>query len=245
MSEANYQAWDDLFDSGKATELLPLLRDAEKNDGSNPELLWRLARTIFEIGTGQESNDAKKENYEEALAVASKAVEVAPDHWGGYKWKGICLGYLGDFVTTNEKIGNSFIIKDCFLEAEKRTPTDGTIKHALGKWCFNVASIGMVERALAATLFATPPTSSYQEAIDYYLAADKIMESQLQRYAGVYSTNCLNLGLTYEATKDTNTAKVWFNKCVDLPVTGSGVKAQKDNQAAAKARIEAINSSWW
>jgi hypothetical protein len=59
MSETNYQQWDDTFDSGKALELLPTLRDAEKNDGSNPELLWRLARCIFEIGTGQDSNDAK------------------------------------------------------------------------------------------------------------------------------------------------------------------------------------------
>jgi hypothetical protein len=56
----------------------------------------------------------------------------------------------------------------------------------------------MVERGLASTLFATPPTSTYQEALDYYLAADKLMSSQLNRYAGVYSTNCLNLGLTYE-----------------------------------------------
>jgi hypothetical protein len=31
----------------------------------------------------------------------------------GHKWKGICLGYLGDFVPTAEKIGNSFIIKVC------------------------------------------------------------------------------------------------------------------------------------
>lgn len=56
----------------------------------------------------------------------------------------------------------------------------------------------MVERGLASTLFATPPTSSYEEALTYYMAADKLMVDNLNRYAGVYSTNCLNIGLTYE-----------------------------------------------
>jgi hypothetical protein len=57
--EDTLKQWDEIFDSGKATELLPQLQTAEKNDGSNPELLWRLSRCIFEIGTGQESNDEK------------------------------------------------------------------------------------------------------------------------------------------------------------------------------------------
>jgi hypothetical protein len=61
----------------------------------------------------------------------------------------------------------------------------------------------MVERALASTLFASPPTSSFQEALDYYTAAGKLMEADMNRYAGVYSTNCLNLGLTYEGTRAT------------------------------------------
>jgi len=245
MAEDNYKQWDEIFDSGKATELLPVLREVEKTDSSNPELLWRIARCLFEIGIGKETNEEKKAGYEEALVVASKCVEIAPDHWGGYKWKGICLGYIGDFVAISEKIGNSFIIKDCFLEAEKRNPTDGTIKHALGKWCFNVANIGMVERAVASTLFGTPPTSSYQEALDYYLVSDKLMESHLSRYSGVYSTNCLNVGLTYEAMKDTTSAKLWFNKCVNLAISGAGSKSQKDNQAAAQARLDYLNSSWW
>lgn len=96
ISDTQFQEWDDLFDAGKAPELLPLLREAEKTNSSNPELLWRISRCIFEMGTNQEDNDAKvlttltsahsniqKAKYEEALAAANKTIEVAPNHWGG------------------------------------------------------------------------------------------------------------------------------------------------------------------
>jgi hypothetical protein len=59
IMEDQYKNWDETFDSGKATELLPQLKEAEKTDGSNPELLWRISRCIFEIGTGQDTNEEK------------------------------------------------------------------------------------------------------------------------------------------------------------------------------------------
>lgn len=57
--EANFTAWDELFDAGKAVELLPKLREALANDQKNPEILWRTSRCIFEIGTNEETAEAK------------------------------------------------------------------------------------------------------------------------------------------------------------------------------------------
>lgn len=61
--EANYTAWDELFDAGKASELLPKLKEALASDEKNAEILWRTSRCIFEIGTNEETNDAKVRFY--------------------------------------------------------------------------------------------------------------------------------------------------------------------------------------
>lgn len=39
------------------------------------------------------------------------------------------------------------------------------IDHVLGRWCFAVSNIGWMERSLASALFASPPSSSFQEAL--------------------------------------------------------------------------------
>lgn len=45
--------------------------------------------------------------------------------------------------------------------------------------------------------------------------------------------------------RDTAKAKEWFNKTIELPVTGPAQKTQNENKVLAKARLDAINSSWW
>lgn len=42
---------------------------------------------------------------------------------------------------------------------------DQTLNHLLGRWCFAVASISWMERKLASAIFASPPESSYDEAL--------------------------------------------------------------------------------
>jgi hypothetical protein len=47
------------------------------------------------------------------------------------------------------------------------------------------------------------------------------------------------------AMKDTNKAKEYFQKCVDLKIEGAGTKVQEGNIKVAKERVAALSSSWW
>jgi len=240
---------DTIFDSGKSQEALDGLEALNKQHPDNVEILWRLARAVFEIGTQAEGKaDFQKSSYERAFSLSEKAVSVNKDHYGGYKWAGISLGYLGDHISTTEKIGNSFKIKNFFDTAAKLSPNDPTILHALGKWCFTIAGIGFIERTAASTLFATPPESSYDEALKYFVSANDKIEgdvSNLTRWAGIRFSNLLMLGQTYEALGDKNKARDAYKKLLALEITGAGSVSQRQNKEKAQAQLSAMDSSWW
>jgi regulator of microtubule dynamics protein 3 len=68
---------------------------------------------------------------------------------------------LSEFLSSKEKIGNSYKIKEHALKAKELRPEDGSIDHLLGKWSYSMANISWLERTAASALFATPPTATY------------------------------------------------------------------------------------
>lgn len=45
--------------------------------------------------------------------------------------------------------------------------------HCLGSWCYEVASLSSIERVIAKTFFGTPPESSFDEALRFFLEAEE------------------------------------------------------------------------
>ena len=103
-----------------------------------------------------------------------------------YKWKALLIGELGNYVPLKEKIANAFVIKDLFLQSldmqqkSRRTENspdddgrgqDPVVLFGMGEWCARVAATGYLQRKLAATLFAVPPESSYDDACQWYRQA--------------------------------------------------------------------------
>lgn len=71
-----------------------------------------------------------------------------------------------------------------FQKGHEADPKNFMALHCLGSWyvtqwlyslyrCFEVASLGKVERAFASTFFGKPPESTFEEALKFYLDADK------------------------------------------------------------------------
>lgn len=61
----------------------------------------------------------------------------------------------------------------------KAPQTDPTVQHILGRWCFSVASVGFIERKLASVIFATPPESSFEEALPYFLKHEELLKVRI------------------------------------------------------------------
>jgi len=63
-------------------------------------------------------------------------------------------------------------------------------------------------------LFATPPTSSYEEALDNFLKAEEIDPN-------FYSVNLLMIGRTYLCLNDKEKARIYLTRARDYPVETS------------------------
>jgi len=206
----------------------------------NAELLWRLARALYQ-DAHQKPDDKveQKALLEKAYDVAQQVITVNEDHWGGHKWSGIILGSLGDFKASKDKIASAFTVKSFFLRAEDLAPDDATIQHALGKWCFTVANISWLERQSASVLIATPPTSSYEEALEHLNKCHQLAANN-PAFQGVVTLNCFLIAQCYEGLKKFPEAKEWYQKCINA---GGTTKPEEDSIETAKQKLATVGQS--
>ncbi|KAM6281873.1 regulator of microtubule dynamics protein 1 isoform 4-T6 [Porphyrio hochstetteri] len=153
---------DYLYGSGETEKLYQLLVQHKNSDDA--DLLWRLARASRDVAQLSTTSAEKKRKLTyESLEYAKKALEKNESNFAAHKWYGICLSDVGDFEGIKTKIGNAFIIKEHFKRAIELNPKDATTIHLIGIWCYSFAEMPWYQRKIAATLFATPPTSTFQE----------------------------------------------------------------------------------
>lgn len=203
-----------------------LIPHKESNDAN---ILWRLARAATEKGK-MGNKDERKQHIYEAWDYIKKALELDDKNFACHKWYGILLDYTGEYEGTQKRISNAFEVKKHFMKAIDLNPSDATTMYCLGYWCFLFADMPWYQRKIASVVFATPPTSTYEEALDYFLKAEKAEP-------GFYNQNNKMIGLTYLRMKDKENAKIYFQKAVNYqPV------ATEDDKTAVKEATDHLKS---
>ncbi|XP_041456077.1 regulator of microtubule dynamics protein 1-like [Lytechinus variegatus] len=201
---------DRLYSANKSTEMYDHL--IRFKDTTHDELLWRLARACWSVGQlASTSKDEKKKLTFDLHDFAQRALKANDQNFASHKWYAISLSEIGEYKGTKEKIENAFTIKDHFVRAIELNPQDATSIHLLGRWYFTFADMGWIQRNLAATVFATPPSGTYDEAIEQFLHAEKVKPN-------FYSKNLLWLGNTYLKKGDKTSARTYLEKAVNYPV---------------------------
>ena len=170
---------DQLHNDENVAECFSTLDAAVAKGEKNAEVLWRLGRACYSMANESSDKAEKQAQIERGLKLVEEAAAADGNNWAIQKWHGIMLGSMGDFVSTKEKIGNAYVIKEKFLKAAELKPDDATIQHALGKWCWSVLQVGMLERGIAATLFASPPSSTYEECEGFLLKSHELDSQQI------------------------------------------------------------------
>eukprot|EP01113_Clastostelium_recurvatum_P009210 TRINITY_DN1440_c0_g1_i2.p1 TRINITY_DN1440_c0_g1~~TRINITY_DN1440_c0_g1_i2.p1 ORF type:complete len:233 (-),score=79.89 TRINITY_DN1440_c0_g1_i2:47-745(-) len=228
MSNADAVAQaEQLHREKKYKEVFDFLRPVAEGPGAEDvEILFRYCRAHYDLAQIiKENTDEKKAMMNKALEIVKKMLAISPDHWAPHKWHAIILSGLGDFESQKDKIANAYIIRDEIKRALELAPGDSNSLHMMGRWCFSVAGIGWMARAAASALFGTPPTSTYEEALDYFLQAQTADPNNLR--------NAVYLGDTYLLLKQKDNAKTWFQKAVALPYGGE-VEQDMHNEAQTK-----------
>lgn len=200
---------DYLYESGETKKLYQLLTQYTKSEDA--ELLWRLARVSRDMAQLSEtSEEDKKLLVYEALEYAKRALEKNELSFAAHKWYAICTNDVGDYEGIKAKIANAYIIKEHFEKAIELNPKDATSIHLLGIWCYTFAEMPWYQRRIAKMLFATPPSSTYEEALSYFHRAEQVDPN-------FYSKNLLLLGKTYLKLNNKKLAVFWLMKAKDYP----------------------------
>ncbi|TKS88027.1 Regulator of microtubule dynamics protein 1 [Collichthys lucidus] len=200
---------DYLYSCAETEKLYQLL--LEYKDSDEAEFLWRLARASRDLSLLPDMKaEKKKQLVFEALEYVKRALEKDDKCFAAHKWYAVCLSDVGDYEGVKVKIGNSTIIRDHLETAIKLNPKDATSLHILGYWCFAFAELPWYQRKVAALIFASPPTSTYDEALEFFLKAEEVDPN-------FYSKNLLMLGKTFMAMKDQQNALLWLTKAKEYP----------------------------
>ncbi|XP_057680102.1 regulator of microtubule dynamics protein 1 isoform X1 [Corythoichthys intestinalis] len=200
---------DYLYSCAETHKLYQLLLQYKNSD--NAEYLWRLARVSRDVSVLPETDEGrKKQLMYEAFEYAKMSLEKDDKCFAAHKWYAICLSDVGEYEGVKVKIGNSYVIREHLERALELNPKDATTLHILGYWCFTFSELPWYQRKVAAVVFASPPTSTYEEALQFFLQAEQVDPN-------FYSKNLLMVGKTYMAMKDEQKALLWLNKAKDYP----------------------------
>ncbi|UYV77002.1 RMDN1 [Cordylochernes scorpioides] len=216
---------DKLFDEAKYEQLNGFLLNHDPDDS---EVLWRLARCSYEISKSLTDSAAKKAKIEEGFKFITQALELNKNNFAIHKWYAILLDGVSELKGTKERIERSMEVKEHLQKAVKINPEDATSYYVLGEWCYSFATLPWYQKKIASVIFATPPSSTLEEALGYYEKAEAT--SPL-----FYSMNLLKLGQVYnEMNRKDDAVQALLKLRSFKPITHDDREAIKQGEALLK-----------
>jgi tetratricopeptide (TPR) repeat protein len=168
---ARLEKADRLDDSDHFVEAIGILKEVEKSDPKNVEILYRISRVESDL-VEDLSDDSKKKNYAlESVAYGKRAIEADPQNSNAHLAAAIAYGDLTDFVDDRTKMEYSKVIKS---EAEKAIELDPKNDYAylvLARWNFEMTQLNPILRGLAELLYGQMPPASPEKAIEDFQRA--------------------------------------------------------------------------
>lgn len=223
VAKAVLERADTMYDAGEYGDAIELL---SSQDGS-ADVLWRRCRLSKSLAdVAKEKGEAKEAErlLRDGLHAVSEALRLDEGSFAVHKWYAITVSLTSAFDGTKAAIKQSFVVKEHFHKAAELNPHDPTTRHLLGMWYWEVASLSWATRKVAAAVFASPPTGTYDEALAHFSLAESLSP-------GFYIRNRLMIAKCQLQLRDKSAAKRWAAQALELPVANID-----DKGAAADAQ---------
>lgn len=213
---------DDLMEGSQEQQQLSLklITDSLAEYNNNPSFLWRLCKSQYlcAVLAGQDdAKDIKKDLIIEAVQTGERALNLDQRNSEAHKWYAISLGSRGEFQGVKEKILDGFEFKKHIDIAAELNPGDHITHHLLGRFCYEVSQLSWIERKMASTLFASPPSASLPEAIEHFLQAERLKPDG-------WKENRLFIAKCHIGLGDYNQAVIWLDKADSIPLASQDVR---------------------
>jgi len=220
----------------KNIDALAFLASENHEISQDVEWVWRTCRGLYEVAKDNASEQVCEKYLADAMKLSRDSLDKFPTNAQIHKWYAIILSGLGDSQGKKERLESSWEIREHAEMAIRYHPDggDGTIYHLLGRWCYEVTSVGWLQRKMASTLFGKVPESSIEDALGFFLEAEKFELRPKNLNVYYIAMMCEKLGRWSEAYQ-------WYSKLTLMP--------RLDNEdeelfAQAVASMHQIGSDW-
>jgi len=212
---------DQLFDESKYQETLDVLNKFE--DQSNCDIKWRQARAMYRLS--QIDSKRKKELIREGFTLVNDALKINDKDFAIHKWLAILLDAKGELDGIKVRVSQLEEVKKHMVRAVELNPEDPTSWHLLGNFAYALADMPWYQRKIVSAIFATPPTGTYEEALEHCLKAEEIKPN-------FYSMNLLLIAKCYQNLKNNEKAKHYFTLAANITVANEYDKKCKEEATA-------------
>lgn len=208
---------DQLFDESKYQETLDVLNKFE--DQTISDIKWRKARAMYKLS--KIDSKRKDELIREGFALADDALKINDQDFAVHKWLAILMDAKGELDGIKARVTQLETVKKHMIRAVELNPDDPTSWHLLGNFAFGLADMPWYQRKVVSAIFATPPSGTYEEALEHFLKAEEIKPN-------FYSMNLLLIAKCYHNLKDNEKAKQYFTLAANITVANEDDKKCKE-----------------
>ncbi|CAL4061932.1 unnamed protein product, partial [Meganyctiphanes norvegica] len=190
------------------------LKHMESENKQNPQFLWRFAkatRNMAAIASKQGNTVEQKTLIFKAYEHIEKALPLDGNSADIHKWYAILAGARGEYLGVKERVKTGTVFKHHIDLALQLQPQDATLHHLLGRFCYEVSHLSWIERRAAAALFGEVPASSYEEALEHFMAAENY-KSTAWKENRLYVAKCYIQLANYKETY------TWLQKASVAPI---------------------------
>jgi tetratricopeptide (TPR) repeat protein len=214
------------LDSGRA---LQLFQQADTVKPGDAFILQKIAKQYSDMVPDQTTDSAKKDLATRALDYARRSFALEPNN-GVYALSlAICHGHLAVVGDIRTKVEYSRLIKEEAEQSLRLDPNYAWAHHLLGRWHYEVASLGATARFFAKLFYGGIPPASKDKGIAHLKRATELEPAELNHW--------IDLGFAYAAAERTAEARAAWERGIAMPNRGKHDPAAKRRASEALEKL--------
>lgn len=219
---------DQLFDENHYQEVIDVL--SKYSDQDSAEIQWRKARAYYSLSKSAKEKSEREKLIRQSYELIQQALEKDDKNFAIHKWMAIVMDANAELDGIKARVSQLELMKNHISRSLELNPDDPTTWHLLGAFEFALAELPWIQRKIVSAIFATPPTGTYEKALECFEKAESIKP-------GFYSSNWLMAGKCYLALEKKKEAKEFLEKAANCRVLNEDDKKSKEEATQLLKKI--------